>query len=271
MPGPAMRPKTSRRKGVVSAKTAVWRCERSSPRVVQAARREQAVGGGLCLQVGEVAGLEPTDQHVPIGVQQFVERSAAAFLTEDTPDTVAQKPGLGRHPFREFARVVNRRRIGGEERIEHRLDPLNAGPVGNNPALTVEPSNPCSLAGLARRVPAKLQIIGQDQVGQPLAVAPQLLVLLDAVQIGTDILAFDMTDRDAVALDDEVGSAAGDLGGFVEGANAGPLPELARGSGAPVDSCARSPGPWRMFARSRGDRRETQRLCSRPSQTLYLV
>ena len=113
------------------------------------------------------------------------------------------------------------RRVGGEERLEQLGNLAETLPVRHDRAATVEPTELRGLAQFAIGIPAKLEIVRQNQIGQGGPIALQLLATLGTVQVGSDILAFDMADRDAAPFDDEIGRAAFDVRRLVEGANAG--------------------------------------------------
>ena len=57
-------------------------------------------------------------------------------------------------------------------------------------------------------VPAKLQVVGQNQVRQAAAVPLELVASLGVIQIDAHVLALDITYRDAAVFHDEVRSAA---------------------------------------------------------------
>ena len=69
---------------------------------------------------------------------------------------------------------------------------------------------------MAFRVPAKFQVVGEDQIGQAVAVASELFVVFNVIQVGAYVLAFDVARGHAAALDDEVRGAAGDMRRFVD-------------------------------------------------------
>ena len=69
------------------------------------------------------------------------------------------------------------------------------------------------------RVSAKLQIVGEDEVGQPRPVTLELLVGLHALQIRANVLALDVAYRHVSTSDDEVRRAAGDVRRLVDGAH----------------------------------------------------
>ena len=53
---------------------------------------------------------------------------------------------------------------------------------------------------LAVVVPAELQVVGEDQVAQALAVAPELLVALDLIQRAAHILGLDVADGSSLRV-----------------------------------------------------------------------
>ena len=188
--------------------------------VVQAARREQAVGRGLRLQVGELIRRQAGDQNLAIGAQQAVQRPRPSFLPENAPDAVAQQTRLGRHAPGQVARIGDRGHGGREERIEQAAQPVGGARLDRDPAPPVETPETHGLPPLAPRIAAELQMVGQEQVGQAVPVAFQLFPGLHAVQVGAEVLAFDVAQRDAAPLDDEVRRAAGDARRLVDGVDA---------------------------------------------------
>ncbi|WP_199755292.1 hypothetical protein [Extensimonas vulgaris] len=63
--------------------------------------------------------------------------------------------------------------------------------------------------------PAEFDVVGQDQVGQRLAVAAQLRGFGSFVEMDAHVLGLDVTQRQHAARDDEVGRAAIDALGLV--------------------------------------------------------
>ena len=66
-------------------------------------------------------------------------------------------------------------------------------------------------------IPAEFQVVGENQVWQALPVTLKLVALFGDAQIVADVLAFDVTDGDAVALYDEVWGARIAVGGIIYG------------------------------------------------------
>ena len=198
--------------------------ERTVRGIVQAARREQAVGGGLRLEIRKRRRRKTGDQDLAIGRQHLVKRPLTLFPRENPLDTVAQQTRLGRHAPGQLARLGDRGHSGREERLEQGAQPGGGILLRRDPALPVQPRDAHALAPLAPRIVAELQMIGQDQVGQAVPVAFQLLRGFRTVQVDADVLAFDMAQRDAAPLEDEVGRPAGDARRFVDGLHAGAQP-----------------------------------------------
>ena len=86
-------------------------------------------------------------------------------------------------------------------------------------ASAIQVSEACRLAPGTAGVPAKLQVVRQDQVRQPVTVTLKLLALLNVIQVGVQVLTLDVSDWDAALLDDEVRRAAGHVRRLVEGAD----------------------------------------------------
>ena len=188
-------------------------------RLVLATRREQAVGCGLSLQVGEIGGVQILDQGFLIGAQQAVQRTGLGFLLEDTFHAVTQQPRLGGDALGQLARVVDGWQVGGEEPGKQDVDQFGPFPVQGEPVFAVKAPEACYLAQLAFRVPAKFQVVGEDQIGQAVAVAAELFIVFNVIQMDADVLAFDVACGHAVVLDDKVRSAAGDMRRLVEHPN----------------------------------------------------
>ena len=183
---------------------------------MEAARREQAVGRRLRLQVGELIRVEVADQHLAVARQQFAKRRGLVVVLEDAPDGVAEQSCLACHPPRQIGRVVDRGVVGGGERIQQRPHGIAAAALRGVRAAAVESAEASSLAQLALGVPAELQIVGEDQVGESFAVALELVAPLGSVEVLADVLALDMSDWHAAPLDDEIGRASLDARGLVD-------------------------------------------------------
>ena len=184
--------------------------------IVQAAGGEQAIGGGLGLQIGEIARRKVADQHLAIGGQQIAQRPLPLVRAQDRPDSFAQQAGFGRHAPGQIAGIGDGGPGGGEKGGEQRDQPGGAVLFHGQPPAPVEPGQADALAPLAPRIAAKRELVGQDQVGQGIAIAPQLRRGFGAVEVGADVLAFDMAQRRAALLGDEVGRPAGRPRRFVD-------------------------------------------------------
>ena len=189
-------------------------------RAMQAARCEQAVGGGLGLKVRELAVRRAGDQNVAIGGQHVAKRSRTALFPENAFDAVPQQSGLGGHSLGEFARIGNLWRIGRKKRFEQRADGPCAVLFGNDSALTVDAPEARRLTQIAVGVPAELQIVGQNKVGQPGPITRQLFVGFHTIQVYANVLALDVSHRHSAADDDEIRRAACNVRRLVDGAHA---------------------------------------------------
>ena len=185
-------------------------------RLVLATRREQAISRGLGLQVGEIGGSQVLNQGFLIGAQQAVQRTGLGLLGEDTFHTVTQQPRLGGDALGQLARVVDGWQVGGKEAVKQGVDPFGPFPVQGEPVFAVKAPEACGLAQLAFRVPAKFQVVGEDQIGQAVAVAAELFIVFNVIQMDADVLAFDVARGHAAVLDDEVRGAAGDMRRLVD-------------------------------------------------------
>ena len=186
---------------------------------MEAARREQPVGHGLRLHVREGVRLKPADQHLAVACQQVVEqgRAVVALVPQHALEGVAQQARLVPHAPRQFGGIGGRGRAGREERIQQRPHDAFAVALTHERAVPLEAPQPRLFPQFPVGVPAELTLVGQDEVGQGVAVAPQLLALLLGLEVRADVLALDVADGDAVALDDEVGRAVGRVRGLVDG------------------------------------------------------
>ena len=188
--------------------------------LVEPARREQAVGDRLRLQVRELLFCEVRNQHLLIARQQFAQRRAAAVaLAEDAGDVLAQQARPGGHSLCQLGRVVDRDAVGVEEVLPERRDiEMRAWHCAE--LLVVAARQNGVPAPFPFDVPAKLHVVGQDQIRQRVAVAQQLPALLHLVEVRADVLALDMADREPVPVHDEVGRAVFALRGLVDGLDA---------------------------------------------------
>ena len=131
---------------------------------------------------------------------------------------LAQQARLAGHALGKLGGVADRNAVGVEKALPDRADrergytfELLVAAVRQHPGR----------ASQAVDVPAELDVIGEDQVGQRVAVAQELGALLDLVEVDADVLALDVADWDAVLVDDEVGRAVFALGGLVDGLDPG--------------------------------------------------
>ena len=158
-------------------------------------------------------------------------------LLESLGHDVADHVGDSRHALRQVFGAEYRRRALGEEELEQAGQCIN--PTSNHCQATVvvqlrQPHHPDRLL-LSIQIPAELEIVGQQQVWQRLAVAHELLAIvgtqipwltipLDLAQVDVAVLGFHIANRlrDSPALaacprNHEIRRAAGDALGLVCG------------------------------------------------------
>ena len=143
------------------------------------------------------------------------------MVLEGDDDDVADDVGEPGHALGELAGLGDRLGAVGEEVVEEVEDGLGAGGVARDLALARRAAEAGGGAGLAVHVPAELEVVGQDEVGEGAKVALELGRLLDLGERGVDVLGLDVADGEqaggGAAADGEVGGAALDVGGLVRG------------------------------------------------------
>ena len=179
-------------------------------RDVHGPRREEAIGDGLGKHVGEVPRLEVGDEGLAKGVEPPGKGRRCAPTLDRVDDDLTDQMGQAGHPLGQIFRRRDWFGPAGQEIVEERGHGVAAGFVVAQLAAAPDPGQAGGLPGLPLDVPAKLQVISQDQVVEGPAVAAELFGAFGFVEGATDVLGFDVADRQAGARHREVGRAAFD-------------------------------------------------------------
>ncbi len=154
-------------------------------------------GGAPALQeMGSIVGLERGD--------------------DDVADQVRQP----RQALGEFAGGGDGLRGVGKEVLQEIAHRLHLGGGSLELVVAVERRQAGGLAPLAVHVPAKFEVVRENDVRQGIQVALELGGTLDGIEVNAHVFRFNVADDEAALEDGKVRRAAGDAGGFVDGADA---------------------------------------------------
>ncbi|WP_423916740.1 hypothetical protein [Candidatus Poriferisodalis sp.] len=175
---------------------------------MEAPRSEESVSGRLRLQVGEVANADIVDQHLSIARQQSCQRrGTTGVVRQDLFDGVTQQPRFGCHAPGEVSWLSDNGHLSIEEVGEQVPYGIVAASFHGQAPSAVEQSKLGLGAQFSVREPREFQVVGEDEIGQCLAVPLELLTFLLNIEICADVLALDMSDGNLPLLDNEVGRA----------------------------------------------------------------
>ena len=196
---------------------------------------EQAVTERLRVQIAELLRCQLRQQHRLNRLLLTVQRTVGRLLRQRPLNQPTQQPRPRRQPQRQFAGRGDERGGGGEkvgEQFGNRFDG-GGSPFQrvNHPGATRHPSlrrRGMETLCQSRRqpsfpahIPAKFQIVGQQQIGEAGPITLQLLAGFHRIEIGPNILGLDVAQRQLAARNDVIRRTAGDPLRLVGGGHRG--------------------------------------------------